>query len=568
MGIKKGGKMGPILSSVTIGVCIALLIFVVILRMTNSKLKAQKEEILTNTNQKVTNLEEEISRLGLEVANSKKIISELKQKLVYLNNRNNAILKCIPICIMDINPETERIEAINGYGFKMLGINEDITDENKEKIRGMLPNSYRKFFRKGEKEGEGFLITLDGRELPVFVYSSNITTEDGTKLFIVSCIDATKEMLTRKELNETLINLNVVLNTLSHDIFNVSGGIVLLLETYLSDSQQDIELIKAARYQLEHLSLLLHSILELQKCNSDDAEALEKDVFIVEIITEAMGIFGASLEKRIVPVVRAEDNIPIKVKVGPLERILHNLIGNAIKFSPDGGRVTITGSIKTFEGEENRLVFSVKDEGKGMTQDEMHNIFKAYTQCGHTNGHGLGLNIIAHFVKILGGDITVNSELGKGSEFVLSVPYKMPSETNRSRSEDVFARINNGLTVVIADDNETSLAVLKKQLEKVGVSKILTATNGQEVLKMLEVHNLSDNGLKPIDIVFTDIDMPPGMGGIELAKIIKGRFLNLPIIATTGYSDLGENEGLFNDVVPKGPIGFVRLPRILRGLFQ
>ncbi|NNE58400.1 MAG: response regulator [Hellea sp.] len=207
------------------------------------------------------------------------------------------------------------------------------------------------------------------------------------------------------------------------------------------------------------------------------------------------------------------------------EQCLNNLLSNAIKFSP-GGTINVICTRVDRNGAPS-LLLAVKDTGIGMTDDQRSRIFEAYQQGDESisrrfGGTGLGMNITKNLIERMGGTISVKSEIGKGSVFVLSLPIRLKSEESDVTSDTLFDQIMDSaedvkdtpysrLKILVADDNPTNHMVVKSLLDTV-VAEIYTANHGQDVLDILDVQD--------IDIILMDIHMPV-MDGIEATLAIR-----------------------------------------------
>ena len=235
------------------------------------------------------------------------------------------------------------------------------------------------------------------------------------------------------------------------------------------------------------------------------------------------------------------------------EQCVNNLLSNAVKFTPKGQIDVILTTISK-PGYPKRLVLAVRDTGIGMTKEQQANIFEAYAQgdksiSSRFGGTGLGMSITKQIIELMGGAITVKSEIGSGSIFALSFPIKEHSESNESDVTDnnaaimpiektnslVDSMLENAkpeptpystLRVLVVDDNATNHMVITSLLDSI-VGELYTANNGREALDILEVTD--------IDIVLMDIHMPV-MDGIEATIAIRSSqkpWKDVQIIALT-----------------------------------
>ncbi|MFT6056954.1 MAG: CheY-like chemotaxis protein/anti-sigma regulatory factor (Ser/Thr protein kinase) [Pseudohongiellaceae bacterium] len=200
-----------------------------------------------------------------------------------------------------------------------------------------------------------------------------------------------------------------------------------------------------------------------------------------------------------------------------------NLLSNAIKFSKNGA---VYLSVQQKSG---RLEFTVQDTGIGIAQNSIQLLFDPYHQVlsGNVNsfgGTGLGLSIAKQFSDLLGGTISVKSEVGKGSIFTLQIPYKegVAPELNPIKISDAHIALT-GVTVLVAEDNEVNQFLVRKILEGIGVI-VESAENGKVALDLAVVSKY--------DVILMDVQMPR-MNGIEATRQLRDRGCDTPIVALT-----------------------------------
>ncbi len=219
-------------------------------------------------------------------------------------------------------------------------------------------------------------------------------------------------------------------------------------------------------------------------------------------------------------------NITIESDETKLNQILDNLIDNAIKYTREGSVIV------RYEVFDNTIVFSVKDTGIGIDKEAQEHIFEPFRQADdsiHTmyGGIGLGLAISASYANMLGGEIRVESESGKGSTFY----FTLPCQTNQTAITDKdpvrTGFIKKTLTILIAEDEYNNFMVLEEYFNH-STTTILHATNGLEAVEMCMQN-------PAIDLVLMDIKMPV-MDGIEAFREIKRLRPDLPVIAQTAYA--------------------------------
>lgn len=275
--------------------------------------------------------------------------------------------------------------------------------------------------------------------------------------------------------------------------------------------------------------------------------------------------FSLNLEKEI-PTVMLGDDVRI-------QEILINLLNNSVKYTEHGG-VKLSVSVEREDGKDAKLYFAVKDTGIGIKEEDLVNLFAAYERMDKeknhkTEGTGLGLSIVRGYLDLMGGDIEVKSEYGKGSEFIVSIPQKIIDETpinvdeimKSEEKEKRFLDLKiNGLKVLAVDDNRVNLKVVSKTLEKYGVASDL-ANSGKEAIALCQ------NTEYPI--VFMD-HMMPEMDGVETMLALKEKYPyyrdKAKIVVLTANAIDGVKKELidagFDEYLSK-PINYTELEKVL-----
>ncbi len=236
-----------------------------------------------------------------------------------------------------------------------------------------------------------------------------------------------------------------------------------------------------------------------------------------------------------------------------IRQILHNLVGNAIKFT-DKGEVSITVSNQPYYNPPNgkaMVMISVKDQGIGLTDAQRRMIFNKFVQADSSTtrkfgGTGLGLAICQMFVQMLGGEISVESQEGKGSTFSFTMLLDIATKQDvkyRHKSSSLPKYINSTTTtrqkrVLMAEDNRINAEFAKEMLEKLQC-EVIVAKNGQEAVEILQKD-------PKFDLIFMDCQMPV-MDGFEATSIIidyevENNRKHIPIIALTANAMKGDGD--------------------------
>lgn len=475
-----------------------------------------------------------------------------------LENRNEQLLRIIEesVDFIGMSDFEENIRYCNQAAKMMIDLPSDcaITDM---KISNFHPEWAIKQIRDisiphalthGFWRGDSALLHKDGHEIPVSQIL--MVHKDGNgEVVALSTImhDVTEqknlEMLTQKakQAAEQLAkSKSEFLANMSHEIrtpINAVLGLAFVLSKKNLPSDEKM-LVKKIQTSGELLLGIINDVLDISKIESEKLE-LEHSEFDLNLVLdnlETIMTFSAS-EKAINLLIEPPSNLESVMLIGDslrLQQVLVNLISNAIKFT-ENGHVCV--AIECVERMEQRITlkFSVQDTGIGISPEAQKMIFSSFTQADTSitrnyGGTGLGLTISCKLVELMGGEISLESEIGKGSIFSFTLDFGLINKVTETvlpieDITDVSPMRLLGFRLLIVDDNDVNLEVAKRIFSSEGAI-VITARNGLEALEWLKENETG------VDIVLMDIQMPV-MDGCEATHEIRKipALASIPIVA-------------------------------------
>lgn len=289
-----------------------------------------------------------------------------------------------------------------------------------------------------------------------------------------------------------------------------------------------------------HLLGVINDVLDMSKIEAGKLELSPTDFILADIIEQVKTVVTFKIEeKKQSFTVSVGQDVPKAIIADKqrLAQIITNLLSNATKFTQEGGNIQLIVSA-TYEKDICKLRFEVIDNGIGISEEQKSKMFRSFEQADSSisrkyGGTGLGLAISKRIVDLMGGDISLDSELGKGSNFAFAIPVMIGEavsvESDRKETKSAEDGELNGLKILLAEDIELNREILITLLDGTGI-EIDVAENGQEACAMFEKEPYR------YDMIFMDIHMPV-MDGLAATMRIRAlntpRAKDIPIIAMT-----------------------------------
>ena len=348
------------------------------------------------------------------------------------------------------------------------------------------------------------------------------------------------------------------LANMSHEIRTPMTAILGYADLMTNPSQSSDErenCIQTIRRNGKHLLTIINDILDLSKIDAGMMTVERISISPGPIVAEILSLMRPrALEQRLQLNARYTSAIPLTIHSDPtrLRQILLNLIGNALKFTKSGS-VTLDISLSNPDGDEPaKLVFKVIDTGIGMTPVQREQLFEAFSQADNSvtrkfGGTGLGLTISKRLSQMLGGDISVTSELGQGSTFVVEIEtgplvgpmtYECPDEAMIEPVESTNpTTLKPGSRILLAEDGLDNQRLISFILKKAD-AEVTVVENGQLAF---DAAIAADKANQPYDVILMDMQMPV-LDGYNATRQLRQQGYCRPIIALTAHAMRGDRD--------------------------
>ena len=379
-------------------------------------------------------------------------------------------------------------------------------------------------FRVRRLDGEWIWIHTHGKVVECDA-SGRVTRMSGTKANITERRRAEETLRLAKEAAEAASRAKGdFLANMSHEIRTPMNGIIgmtgLALDTELNREQR--EYLMLVKSSADALLTILNDILDFSKIESGKLDIETIEFSLEHMLRETMKSLAVRAhQKHLELLLHVAVDVPDKLVGDPgrLRQVIVNLVGNAIKFSSSGEIEVAVLRVPDAPEGFARLKFSVRDTGVGIPRNKFQTIFESFSQADTSTtrrygGTGLGLTISSQLIKLMGGQIDLDSEVGLGSTFHFTIDMPMLSGSPFADYQQTGRIV--GMSVLIADDNETNRRLLHEILSNWKMRPTVTC-NGQEALTELERANTAG---QPYALALLDLQMPD-MDGFELIERIR-----------------------------------------------
>ncbi|MCI6956000.1 MAG: ATP-binding protein, partial [Clostridiales bacterium] len=505
-----------------IAIALAVMLLLLVIQQNRQKLRRKDNELLAR--------DELFSKLSVNVDDVFLMLNANDLGVEYVSPN---IEKLVGI------PEQEVLRNI--YEIEHL-IRTDESVHILDQLSTILPGEQREWDRE-------YIHQKTGEELwfRVVVFCTDI---QGEKKYILDLSDRTKDKKINQRLEDafhTAENANraktTFLNNMSHDIRTPMNAIIGFTNIAMKhEPKPEVRgCLEKIRESSDHLLTLINDVLDISRIESGKIKFAPIPVDITVVADTVLSIMQGFLSNRNIAF-HTDLAIPEKPCVLAdavrIREVLVNILGNAVKFTEDGGTIAFEASYHPGADDRHIMVrYRIVDTGVGMREEFVEHIFDEFSQEDNGartqyKGTGLGMAITKRYVDLMGGTISVESKKGEGSAFTVEIPLELTDESNVQTQGLPAAKVNLiGAKILMAEDNDLNAEIAMVQLEELGI-QVTRAADGKEALKIF-----ASNQPGTFDIIFMDIMMPK-MNGYEATKAIRALqnrpdARTIPIIAMT-----------------------------------
>jgi len=421
-------------------------------------------------------------------------------------------------------------------------LGEDVVNRNFNEVfsfvaptkESRLPQTYREIFTEEAVRGREVLIASQGREFPFLMSSGGMRNEQGALVgLVLTFTDITERKRAEEILRQSEIRKDEFLATLAHELRNPLAPLknALTILTF-PNAREDIrpQALETMRRQIGQMTKLIDDLIDVSRITRDIVDIQKAPIRLSDVARAAVETVKPLVDERqhSLSISLPHEELIINADPVRITQILANVLNNAAKYSPPGGKISLEVT-----STEDRAVISVKDNGLGISAALLPKIFDLFVQADSSiershGGLGVGLTIVRRFVQMHGGTIEAHSEgLGRGSEFIITFPLEKIAKAAKEETPALMTAPSRALKILVADDNIASAKTVGWMLEALGHRPTIVF-NGADALE-------EGCKIRP-DVFLLDIGMP-GRNGYDLCQDIRSEetLKDALMIAQTGW---------------------------------
>ena len=491
--------------------------------------------------------------IGLMIQKNRSRLKKKDTEILYRDELFQKLSMNVDDVFLMLDAQTYQVDYVSPNAEKLLGITVEQIREDICVLGKLYPKeteaskkNYLKEIRDQEQKEWDFESlhqkTGEHRWFHIVAIGSVV---NGKKKYILVMSDRTSDKKMNQALSEAVRaaeNANraksTFLSNMSHDIrtpMNAIIGFATLAASSIEDRKKVRDYLGKILSSSNHLLSLINDILDMSRIESGKIQLEETEVSLSDVLHDLKTIISGQIHaKQLELYMDAMDvtNEDVYCDKTRLNQVLLNLLSNAVKFTPAGGTVSVR--LKQFPGiakGSELYEIRVKDNGIGMSPEFVQKIFSPFERertstVSRTQGTGLGMAITKNIVDMMGGTIEVQTEQGKGTEFIVRLPFRIQPEHHRTEK---IAELE-GLKALVVDDDFNTCDSVTKMLVKVGMRSEWTLSGKEAVLRARQSMELGD----AFHAYIIDWRLPD-MNGIEVTRQIRSLGDDTPIIILTAY---------------------------------
>ncbi len=494
-------------------------------------------------------------------------ISSIGQHLAARTRHLSAIIEAQPECVKLVDAEG-RLLQMNPAGLRMIAAG-SMSEVRGVPIEKLIVEEHREAYREMHKrviEGHAGSLTfevvgLDGRHLWLETSAVPLADRKGQTVHLAVTRDVTERLRQEEAVREAQASSetanrskSLFLANMSHELRTPLTAIIGYSELLTGEAackEGHHAALEAINSSAGHLLALINDVLDVSKIESGHVELEHLSFNLRELVQQTVqSLRHGAMEAGLTLKVTWGESLPEVIESDPtrIRQVLTNLISNAIKFGNQGSvEIRLSAGPQSPSGEPRSLVFSVIDTGIGIAESSLERIFSPFAQAEASinrtfGGTGLGLSISREIARRMGGDLTVESEVGQGSTFTLSLPV-LCKEASVQASAEVSAGAPSRAAgpaafrgrVLVVEDNEINRRLLNELLRRRGLD-VTSAPNGAAGL---ECATDAVEANQTFDLVLLDMHMPVQDGFVTVKKLREQGY-SRPVVALTASAMPGD----------------------------
>ena len=586
-------KRSLILSVIITIVLIGIFIFLILQNRKNAKLTLAKEVADTENRIKQEELEEQLA-LQQQIARQERKRNEQDNMITALASDYRSVYYVDldnndGICYRTENPTEELYRIGEHFSFSEAFSNyakRYVADDYREQFLSFInTDSIREELSKKNLISLRYLTIRNGKEKYEMLRMAKVQNsqeKDGEKSHIIGVgfTNIDEEMRDELAKNQALSDAlktaeeaskakTAFLSNMSHEIRTPMNAIIGLDSLALHEEglpEKTRDYLTKIGSSAEHLLNLINDILDMSRIESGRMVIKNEEFELSKLLSQINTIFnGQCEEKGLTYTCHTDENLD-NYYIGDdmkIRRILINILGNAVKFTPQGGNIKLTIKKTASFDKKSTLCFVISDTGIGMSKEYLPKIFDTFSQedSKATNKYGssgLGMAITKNIVEMMNGEINVESEKGKGTTFTVTITLQNAEE--KQQNEDDIELHANEMHVLVIDDDAVAVEHAKLVLEKAGITAE-TCLSGQDALEMVKLRSARR---EPYNLIIVDWKMPE-MDGVETTRKIREATGNeSAVIILTSYNW----EEILDEALDAGVDSFVSKPIFIQSIME